>query len=217
MDEEKIKSAKKFYNTNIIYETKKELVNMGYVSTYKLPAQLDREKLIEEAKIGFNIIALYVGGYITPFVKQNFLNVFILKNLKRQPTVEIIIKAEGDNFIDKLLKFLSAYQKVNFEIIPLSGLRTSIDEKDKINFLSLRLGDAGLGVRNENILKSKDVEYVFQICDYSTNDFYKFRNFGNKSLVELRQCFAAHGLVFGEVPQDLVDEARELRIKKLKH
>ncbi|MFZ2310139.1 MAG: DNA-directed RNA polymerase subunit alpha C-terminal domain-containing protein [Patescibacteria group bacterium] len=215
MDTEKVKDAKRFYNTNIVYETKRELINLGYVSTYKLPAQLDKEKLIEEAKISFNTVALYVGGYITPFVKQSFLNFFILKNLKRQPTIEIIIKAEGDDFIDKLLKFLSAHQKVNFEIIPMSGLRTSISETDKINFLSLRLGDAGLGVRNENILKSQDVEYIFEICDYSINDFYKFRNFGNKSLVELRQCFAAHGLVFGEVPQDLIDKARGLRIKKL--
>ena len=216
MEAEKIKDAKKFYNTDVVCETKRELTNLGYVSTYKLPAQLDKEKLIEEARIGRNITALYVGGYITPFVKQSFLNVFILKNLKRQPTIEIIIRAEGDSFIDKLLKFLSSHQKVNLEIIPISGLRANASDEYKINFLSLRLGDAGLGVRNENILKVQDVEYIFQICDHSVNDFFKFRNFGEKSLVELRQCFAAHGLVFGEVPQDLVEQAREIRINKLK-
>lgn len=214
MDAEKIKNAKKFYNTDIVCRTKRELVNLGYISIRKLPVQLSKEKLIGEARMIHNSIALYSWGYMTTFIKQSVFNIFILKNLKQQPAVEIIIKAEGNDFIDQLIKFLSSHPKANFEIIPKSELRTSLSDEDKINFLSLRIGDTGLSVRSRNILKVKDVQYVFQICGYSINDLFAVRNFGEKSLAELKQCFANRGLIFGEVPQHLIEKARELYSKK---
>lgn len=206
-----IEEAKSFYNTSIVCKTKRQLIKQGYISVCKLPKQLSKEKLIDEVKVTFNNLALYDGSYCAVFVKQECFNIFILRNMKQQPIVEFIIRTEGHDFIDKLIKFLEGNKKANFEIIPTLTVRTSINDKDKINFLSLTLGNSDFSVRNYGVFKTAGIKYIFQLCDLSINDLFKFRNFGEKSLIELKQQFLDHGLIFGQVPQELIDEAKKIR------
>jgi hypothetical protein len=208
-----INEAKVFHNTNIVCRTKKQLINQGYVSICKLPKQLDKEKLLNEAKSTLNNLALYDGSYCAVFVKQECFNIFILRNLKQQPVVDVIIKAQGQNFIDKLIAFLNENNEATFEIVPLLVARTSISNEDKINFLSLTLENSDFSKRNYGVFKAAGVNRVFQICDLSIQDLFKLRKFGDKSLIDLKQQFSDHGLVFGQVPQELIDAAKEKRLK----
>lgn len=204
-----INEAKSFYNTRVVCKSKKQLTNLGYISACKLPKQLDKEKLLNEAKSIRNNLALYDGSYYAVFVKQECFNIFVLRNMKQQPVVNIIIKAEGYDFIDKLIKFLEGNKEAVFEVVPTLTVRTSISEDDKINFLSLTLENSDLSIRTYGVLKTASIKNVFQICDLSIKDLFNFRNFGEKSLVELKQQFLDHGLIFGQVPQELIDEAKE--------
>lgn len=203
------KEAKTFYNTGIVCKTKKQLANQGYISICKLPKQLSKERLLDEAKTISNNLALYDGSYCAVFVKQEYFNIFILRNMKQQPVVDIVIRAEGHDFIDQLIKFLEGSKEATFEVVPALAVRTSISDEDKINFLSLTLGNSDFSVRNYGVFRTAGIKYIFQICELSIKDLFKFRNFGEKSLIELRQQFLDHGLVFGQVPQELIDEAKE--------
>jgi hypothetical protein len=209
-----ITEAKIHYNTDVVCKTKKQLINLGYVSICKLPKQLDKEKLLNEAKGIFNSLALYNGSYCAVFVKQEYFNIFILRNLKQQPVANIIIKAQGQNFIDKLIEFLNENKEATFEVVPVLTVRTSISDDDKINFLSLTLENSDFSKRNYGVFKAAGVKRVFQICDLSIKELFKLRKFGEKSLIDLKQQFSDHGLVFEQVPQELIDEAKE---KSLKH
>lgn len=204
-----INEAKSFYNTRVVYKSKKQLTNLGYISACKLPKQLDKEKLLNEAKGIRNNLALYDGSYYAVFVKQECFNIFVLRNMKQQPVVDIIIKAQGQNFIDELIEFLNNNKDAIFEVIPALTVKTSISDEDKINFLSLTLENSDFSVRNYGVFKTAGIKCIFQICDLSVNELFKFRNFGEKSLIELRQQFLDHGLIFGQVPQELIDEVKE--------
>lgn len=204
-----INEAKSFYNTRVVCKSKKQLTNLGYISACKLPKQLDKEKLLNEAKCIRNNLALYDGSYCAVFVKQGCFNIFVLQNLKQEPIVDIIIRAEGYDFINKLIEFLEGNKKAAFKIVPTLTARASISDEDKINFLSLTLENSDFSVRNYGVFKSAGIKRIFQICELSIKDLFKFRNFGEKSLIELKQQFLDHGLVFGQVSQELIDEAKE--------
>jgi len=204
-----IKEAKIFYNTSIICKTKKQLTNQGYISICKLPKQLSKEKLLDEAKTISNNLALYDGSYCAVFVKQEYFNIFILRNMKQRPVIDIVIRAEGRDFIDKLIKFLEGNKEAIFEVVPTLTVRTSISDEDKIKFLLLTIENSDFSVRNYGVFKTAGIKFIFQICDLSVNELFKFRNFGEKSLIELRQQFLDHGLIFGQLPQELIGEAKE--------
>lgn len=209
-----INEAKAFYNTNIVCRAKNQLISQGYVSICKLPKQLDKEKLLNEAKGTLNNLALYDGSYCAVFVKKECFNIFILRNLKQQPVANIIIRAEGHDFIDKLIKFLEGNKEATFEVVPILTVKTSVSDEDKINFLSLTLENSDFSVRNYGVFKAAGIKRIFQICELSIKDLFRFRNFGEKSLIELRQQFLDHGLIFEQVSQELIDQAKE---KSLKH
>ncbi len=63
--------------------------------------------------------------------------------------------------------------------------------------LKTKLVDLDLSVRALNCLKSAEVETLGELVIYNKTDLLKFRNFGKKSLSELEELLASHGLSFG--------------------
>ncbi len=59
------------------------------------------------------------------------------------------------------------------------------------------LEDLDLSVRAYNCLKAARIDTLGQLVQYDSNELLKFRNFGRKSLVELEDLLADHGLTFG--------------------
>lgn len=111
-----VEDAKKLYNTKIVRGTKKELLNLDYVSLSKLSGKEEKEKFLTEAKIGCNNLAICHGSCITIFVKQRYLNTFILRKVKEYKLTGVVIKTDNKKFVDKLIKFLSNNQSVNFQV-----------------------------------------------------------------------------------------------------
>lgn len=63
--------------------------------------------------------------------------------------------------------------------------------------LKTKLIDMDLSVRALNCLKSAEVETLGELVAFNKTDLLKFRNFGKKSLSELEELLASHGLSFG--------------------
>jgi len=63
--------------------------------------------------------------------------------------------------------------------------------------LKTRLVDLELSVRALNCLKTAEVETLGELVSYSKGDLMKFRNFGRKSLIELKELVKKYNLDFG--------------------
>jgi len=63
--------------------------------------------------------------------------------------------------------------------------------------LKTRLVDLDLSVRALNCLKTAEVETLGELVSYTKGDLMKFRNFGRKSLIELKELVKNKNLEFG--------------------
>jgi len=63
--------------------------------------------------------------------------------------------------------------------------------------LKTRLVDLDLSVRALNCLKTAEVETLGELVSYTKGDLMKFRNFGRKSLIELKELVKKYNLDFG--------------------
>ena len=69
-------------------------------------------------------------------------------------------------------------------------------EKTHISYLEF-------SVRTENILREYDIKYVEQLTNISSRKLCEFRSLGKKSLEEIREKLANHGLCLSD---EVVDE-----------
>ncbi len=63
--------------------------------------------------------------------------------------------------------------------------------------LKTRLMDVDLSVRALNCLKAAEVDTLGDLVSFNKNDLMKFRNFGRKSWIELKELVVVKGLSFG--------------------
>jgi hypothetical protein len=64
---------------------------------------------------------------------------------------------------------------------------------EKINFLTIPIMDLDLSVRTYNCLRAADIDNISDLLGYPCRDLLKFRNFGKKSLDEIRDLVKKHG------------------------
>ena len=90
-----------------------------------------------------------------------------------------------------------------------------IKEHDEMcKLLSTRLVDCDLTVRSLNCLMAGDVETIGDLARIKPQDLLKFRNFGKKSLVELRDLLDAHDLSFGMDVDKIYEERVKLMLEQ---
>jgi len=132
---------------------------------------------IEQARVGQMtnydklIMEIWTDGSVTP---EDAL-AYSAKILKDQLTVFI-------NFDEQSSDEEHAQQLVNFE--DNRNLFKDIDELE-------------LSVRATNCLKSANIKYVGELVQKTENDMLKTKNFGRKSLEEIRRVLEMMGLGFG--------------------
>ncbi|MGE9616562.1 MAG: DNA-directed RNA polymerase subunit alpha [Solitalea-like symbiont of Acarus siro] len=63
--------------------------------------------------------------------------------------------------------------------------------------LNTDIQELGLTVRSANCLRAADINYMYELVSLNLNDLLKFRNFGKKSLNEIRDLVESKGLHFG--------------------
>jgi len=74
----------------------------------------------------------------------------------------------------------------------------TVSEKENLNDILLRhVEDLELSVRSANCLKNAGINLIGELVQKSEAEMLKTKNFGRKSLSEIKEILAEYGLTFG--------------------
>lgn len=91
---------------------------------------------------------------------------------------------------------------INFEEEPEAQLIERDDERDKIkDLLSRSVDELELSVRSSNCLKNANIKTIGDLVVKSEAEMLKYRNFGRKSLNEIKEIISEMGLGLGMTPE----------------
>jgi DNA-directed RNA polymerase subunit alpha len=91
---------------------------------------------------------------------------------------------------------------INFEEEPEVALVERDDERDKIkDLLSRSVDELELSVRSSNCLKNANIKTIGDLVVKSEAEMLKYRNFGRKSLNEIKEIISEMGLSLGMTPE----------------
>ncbi|MBP7765202.1 MAG: DNA-directed RNA polymerase subunit alpha [Deltaproteobacteria bacterium] len=90
---------------------------------------------------------------------------------------------------------------INFEEVEEEVLPEKEDEKGNLNeILSRSVEDLELSVRSANCLKNAGINTIGELVQKTEAEMLKTKNFGRKSLSEIKDILNEYGLVFGMKP-----------------
>lgn len=93
----------------------------------------------------------------------------------------------------------------NTQLPPSAGLTP--DEKELADKLKVDVSSLELSVRAVNCLNSQNIQFLGELVEKSENQMLKFRNFGRKSLVEIKNKLESLGLKLEmNLPDTVKDE-----------
>jgi len=169
-------------------------INKGYV----LPDRLERRNLM-------NIGTIPMGAAFTPVRKVNYIveqtRVQSNTNLER---LVLEVWTNGtitpETAISEAAKILVGYFKLFEGFRPVTGgdakgtplLETGLEGPPAPN---IRIEELDFSVRTYNCLKKANILTVPDLVHYTENDLMQIRNFGRKSLTEVREKLTALGLI----------------------
>ncbi len=101
----------------------------------------------------------------------------------------------------------------NYQLPAAAGLNE--EEKELVEKLKMDVSGLELSVRAVNCLSSANIKYLGQLVEKSENQMLKFRNFGRKSLQEIKQKLAEMDLSLEmNLPDNVKDELQSLETTK---
>ena len=109
---------------------------------------------------------------------------------------------EGAKILRKHLNPLVKYFELGSEVLKpqLPEVEAVPEENEELRqLLDLPISHLELSVRASNCLESENISTIRDICQRSEDEILKIRNFGNTSLVELKEKLASHKLRLGMV------------------
>lgn len=108
-----------------------------------------------------------------------------------------VLPADAVAFAAKILKEqLQIF--INFEEIPEPIIEESLPEKPAFNEnLNRRVDELELSVRSANCLQNANIRYIGELCIKTEAEMLKTKNFGRKSLNEIKEILAEMGLSLG--------------------
>ncbi len=87
---------------------------------------------------------------------------------------------------------------INFEEIPEPVIEESMPEKPAFNEnLNRRVDELELSVRSANCLQNANIRHIGELCIKTEAEMLKTKNFGRKSLNEIKEILAEMGLSLG--------------------
>lgn len=87
---------------------------------------------------------------------------------------------------------------INFEELPEPQEEPAVEERPKWNEnLFRRVDELELSVRSANCLKNADIRYIGELVQKTEAEMLKTKNFGRKSLNEIKEILAEMGLSLG--------------------
>lgn len=128
------------------------------------------------------------GGRHTPFV-SGYRPQFFFQNGE---------ECSGSIQLPAGVEMVSPGQTVTVNVKLATPIVVDNEEHLRIaNLLSMRLTDLDLSVRCINGLRNAGINTVGELIRYKEDDLSQIRNFGKKSVVELKEKMASMGLTFG--------------------
>lgn len=106
---------------------------------------------------------------------------------------------------------------INFEEVPEPVVEEVTPEKPAFNEnLNRKVNELELSVRSANCLKNADIRYIGELCQKTEAEILRTKNFGRKSLNEIKEILSEMGLTLGmklegweppaEVSEEPIDE-----------
>ena len=91
-----------------------------------------------------------------------------------------------------------------------SPVKRTADTEKLRRILAMSVNEIELSVRSANCLNNANITTVGELACKSENDMLKYRNFGRKSLNEIKDKLAALGVGFGaEIDEELLAPYRK--------
>ena len=128
-----------------------------------------------------------------------------------------ILPEDAVAYSSKILKEqLSIFINFDEDKVPTASKRSKDDEEPKINENLYRsVEELELSVRSANCLKNADIHKIYQLVSKTEAEMLKTKNFGRKSLNEIKEVLTEMGLSLGmkldgfEFPEEEADEEGE--------
>jgi DNA-directed RNA polymerase subunit alpha len=108
-----------------------------------------------------------------------------------------VLPQDAVAYAAKILKdHLSIF--INFEEEP-EGEGAAVDEEKErlLEHLNRSVDELELSVRSANCLKNSNIRYIYELVQKTEAEMLKTKNFGRKSLNEIKEILAAMGLALG--------------------
>ncbi|HZY30097.1 MAG TPA: DNA-directed RNA polymerase subunit alpha [Candidatus Methylomirabilis sp.] len=154
---------------------------------------------------GQPVDAIAVDSIFSPIRKVNFLvedtRVGQVTDFNKL-TLEVwtdgsVLPQDAMAYAAKILKdHLSIF--INFEEEP-EGEGAAVDEEKErlLDHLNRSVDELELSVRSANCLKNSNIRYIHELVQKTEAEMLKTKNFGRKSLNEIKEILAGMGLVLG--------------------
>jgi len=104
---------------------------------------------------------------------------------------------------------------INFEELPEPEEMEISEEKPALNEnLYRRVDELELSVRSANCLQNANIKYIGELCQKSEQEMLKTKNFGRKSLNEIKEILSSMGLSLGmKLDGFTIEDAERFRPK----
>jgi DNA-directed RNA polymerase subunit alpha len=165
----------------------------GYVS-----AERNKEE-------GMPIGMIPIDSIFTPILKVNYtVTNARVGQMTDYDRLTMEIWTDGSVRPDDALAFSAKILKeqlqmfINFEELPEPVEEVVVEEGPKLNAnLYRRVDELELSVRSANCLQNASIKYIGELCQRSEAEMLKTKNFGRKSLNEIKEILISMGLSLG--------------------
>ncbi len=103
-----------------------------------------------------------------------------------------------------LQRHLEVFSKLGEVETEEEGEAESREDKELLGKLNLPVSELELSVRSNNCLREARIKIIGELVKKTEQDMLQYRNFGKKSLTEIKEILKGMGLSFGmEIPKEL--------------
>ncbi len=159
-----------------------------------------RRKSIEDGKLGIGVLQL--DASFSPIRKVAFA-VESARVEQRTDLDKLVIDLETNGTLDPEEAIRRSATILQQQLAPFVDLKSAPITKESGDQLSVNpiymrpVDDLELTVRSANCLKAESIYYIGDLIQRSENDLLKTPNLGKKSLTEIKNVLASHGLSLG--------------------
>jgi len=176
------------------------------------------------AQRSYPIGTIVVDGVFAPVVKVNYVvtNARVGQQTDYDKlTIEIwtdgsLEPADALAYSAKILKEqMSVFINFDEDIEPEEAVDLNVEEREIVNEnLYRNVSELELSVRSANCLKNADIELIGELVQKSESEMLTTKNFGRKSLLEIKEILSTMGLSLGMKLPDFDPKNAEM-IKKV--